>query len=634
MPKRNIFLESVPVEEALDKYLSALKDTLTPKFETIDVTDSLGRITEKAIYAKYSSPMYNSAAMDGIAVVTDKTKGASENTPIILAPKNDFMVIDTGDPINPPYDGVIMVEDIITLDDGSVKIFAAASPWQHVRPVGEDIVAGEMILPSNHKIRPIDIGVLLSGGITQIQVYSKPSVAIFPTGTEIIEPHIKPEKGDIIESNTRMFEAMVTENGASATRFAPVADDYNILKDAISKAVDNHDMVIINAGSSAGTEDYTASILKELGEVIIHGVAMKPGKPVVLAVVKGKPVIGTPGYPVSAFLSYENFVEPVLFRLMGQKAPKPLTIKAVSSRRMVSSLKHREYVRVKVGDVGGKLIASPTARGAGAAMSLVRADGFCVIPQNSEGVEAGEEVSVELFRTMEEIHNTLVSIGSHDLILDVLSDLIFKEYDIHLASTHVGSMAGLMALKREETHIAPIHLLDENTGNYNVDYIKRLFPDTPMAIIRGVGRTQGLIVQKGNPLGIEGISDLAGRSYINRQRGAGTRILFDYQLGKLGIDPETIKGYKNEATTHMAVAAAVESGSADAGMGILSAAKALDLSFVTVGSEQYDFALSQKTLEHPFIKVFIKVLTSEEFKNTLDELSGYTYENVGEIELI
>lgn len=632
--KRNLYLRTIPVDEAREKYMARVEEITEIKYETIPVTDSLGRVTASAIYARYSSPLFNASAMDGIAVKAEDTASASETDPVIL-PEDRYVVVDTGDPVHFPCDAVIMAEDIVETDDG-VKISASAAPWQHIRPVGEDIVAGEMILPGSHRIRAIDIGVLLSAGIINIDVVKRPEVAIFPTGTEIIEPESEPEEGSIIESNSRMFENMVTVAGGIGHRFPPIPDDYERIKTKISDAVDRFDMVIVNAGSSAGTEDYTVHVLRELGEVIVHGVSIKPGKPVILAIVRGKPVIGLPGYPVSAYIGFENFVIPVL-QLMGRRREKTAeTVEAHISRRLVSSLKHKEYVRVKVGKVDDKFIASPLARGAGAAMSLVRADGFCIIEQSSEGVEAGDRVQIELYRSRDEIEKTAVVIGSHDLILDVMADMLAENYDdVFISSTHVGSMGGLMALKRGEAHMAPVHLLDEATGEYNIAYIKKMFRE-PMALIKGVHRIQGIMVKKGNPLGIKSLENIADRNvrYVNRQRGAGTRVLLDYRIKCLGIEPEHINGYDREMATHMAVAAAVASDGADAGMGVLSAARSMGLDFIPVGNEEYDFAIPQRFLQLPQIKAFLEVLTSESFRQKLDELGGYSTENAGKIIMI
>jgi putative molybdopterin biosynthesis protein len=360
---------------------------------------------------------------------------------------------------------------------------------------------------------------------------------------------------------------------------------------------------------------------------------MKPGKPVILAKVNNKPVIGTPGYPVSAYLSYETFVAPVLSAFTGRRDSTYQRVEAVVSRRIVSSLKHREYVRVKVGRVAGRLVAAPLARGAGAAMSLVRADGFCVIRQNSEGIEAGESTPIELFRSLGEIDRTVVVVGSHDPVLDIIADMMANGSGetAFMASTHVGSMAGLLALKRGECHIAPIHLLDEETGVYNIGWLKNTFPGEKVCLVKGLGRIQGLIIPEGNPLGIGGVTDLGRCRYINRQKGAGTRLFLDYQLKKEGIDPGAINGYSREAATHMAVAAAVRSGDADTGMGVASAANAMGLGFIPLGEEEYDFALLPDFLELDEVKVFLGILKSPAFHDKLLELGGYTWDRAGEI---
>ncbi|MFI3172231.1 MAG: molybdopterin biosynthesis protein [Eubacteriales bacterium] len=634
MGKRNLYLQTVSVEDAKKKYLEHLSQVVTCSYETIAVVDVLNRVTKEACYAKYCSPLFNASAMDGIAVVAAHTIGASEKNPITLEKDTDYKVVDTGDPIHPPYDAVIMAEDIMEMPDGAYAITAAAPTWQHIRPIGEDIVAGEMILPGNHKIRPMDVSALLSAGILEIEVVKKPVVAIFPTGTEIVEPSAILKEGDIIESNSRMFENLVTLQGGVGKRYAVIPDDYELIRDTIAQAAKEHDMVIINAGSSAGTEDFTVHVLRELGEVLVHGVAIKPGKPVILAVVNGKPVIGLPGYPVSAYVGFENFVTPLLNMYTKQDIHTFEKANAIISKRLVSSLKYKEYIRVKVGLVGDNLVAAPLARGAGAAMSLVKADGCCVIPQNSEGVEAGESVEVELYKDIVEIKKTLVIIGSHDLILDVAADMMpTRHVGRFISSTHVGSMGGIMALKRGEAHVAPIHLLDEEDGSYNISYLKRLFQE-PIVLVKGVGRVQGFIVKKGNPLNVQNFEDLAKYRFVNRQRGAGTRLLLDYKLKEQRIDSETINGYQKELTTHMSVAAAVGSDGADVGLGVQSAANALGLDFIPVGEEEYDFAIPKKYFESPEVQAFLDVITSDEFKEKVESLGGYTTSRVGEMQVV
>lgn len=626
--KRNIYIDNIDVDQAKERYYEKLN--ITPTWEEIDVLDSLHRVTYEAVYALVSSPNYNAAAMDGIAVKASATKGATETNPLVLEEGKDFIYINTGNPIEEPYDAVIMIEDVIEIGDGKVQILKAAYPWQHVRPIGEDIVATEMILPSRHKIRSIDVGALISGGIEKVKVYKKPKVGIIPTGSEIIEDVSQLQVGKIIDSNSRVFEGLVLENGGIPNRYGPVEDDYDKLKEAILKGVEENDLLIIGAGSSAGSKDYTASIIRELGEVVVHGVAMKPGKPTILGIIDGKPVVGIPGYPVSAYLVFETFVIPLILKYIGLEEEKEVFQQAIISKKITSSLKNRELIRVNLGYVNDKLIATPLSSGAGVTMSLVKADGIAIIPQSLEGVDAGSPVNVRILKPLNKIKETLVSVGSHDIIMDILADMM------QLTSGHVGSMGGILAMKRGECHIAPIHLLDMDTGEYNIPYVKRYFKGQKMALIKGVRRHQGFIVEKGNPKGIKDFSDLVRDDvvYVNRQRGAGTRILLDYHLNKENIEPADIKGYEREMTTHMAVASAVKTGSATTGLGIYSAAKALDLDFMEVAYEDYDFLVPFSLLEDARVKKFIQILKSDEFKRRVDELGGYGFEQTGEIVVI
>lgn len=636
--KRNIYLSNITVEEALEKYFNRINNfSHALEKEKIQVEASIGRITAEPVFAHTSSPNHNAAAMDGIAVISKTTFGANESNPVLLKEGKDFEYINTGYVIRDPYDAVIMIEDVVEMDHGSVQIIKPAAPWQHIRPIGEDIVVGEMIIPANHKIRPLDLGALLSGGVQEIEVYEKVRVGIIPTGTEIVEPHKSLEKGMIYESNSRMFAGLVEEYGGVAKKWPPINDEYELLKNTVKEAVSKHHLVIVNAGSSAGSKDYTRGIIEELGEVVIHGIAIKPGKPTILGLVDGKPVLGIPGYPVSAYFAFETFAKTLMLKMQNMQSQSIQKVKATLSRRIVSSLKHMEYVRIKLGQVGDKLIATPLNRGAGVTMSLVRADGILKVPRNSEGLESTETVEVELLKDIHHIQNTIVSIGSHDMILDILGNMIQYKYpDTHLSSAHTGSMGGIMALKRRETHIAPIHLLDEATGEYNHTYIKKYFPGEKMAMIKGVKREQGIMTAKGNPKGIKDLSDLTREdvAFVNRQKGAGTRILTDYLLKKHDIDVNQIIGYQREMTTHTSAAAAVESHSADAAVGVYSAAKHFELHFISIGYEAYDFAIPQKYLHTKMINKFIDCLTSEAFKEELKRLGGYNADGIGDIILL
>ncbi len=622
---RNVYIDNIELDLAKKTYLEALN--FKPMYEIIETGNSLGRVTKGPVYAKLSSPFYNASAMDGIAVIAERTSGASEVNPVTLLENKDFIYVNTGNPIQQPFNAVIMIEDVTPLEDEKISIIKSAYPWQHIRPIGEDIVAHEMILPSRHKIRGIDLGALLSGGINKIEVYRKIKVGIIPTGSEIINPDDEIGIGKIIDSNSAMFAGLVTEYGGIPKRSAPVPDKYQSLKDAIIKNVAENDLVIINAGSSAGTEDFTVHLIRELGSVVVHGIAIKPGKPTILGIINNKPVIGIPGYPVSAYISFENFVKPLILLSGGFNGENEEKLEVIMGKRVVSSFKHLEKVRVSIGYINNKFVAVPLSRGAGTTMSLVNADGIISIPQNCEGLEQGEVVDASLLKPIESIKKTVVSVGSHDIVLDLVRDRM------PISSSHTGSLGGIMALKRDECHIAPIHLLDESTGIYNISYIKKYFPHREMALIKGVKREQGFIVKKGNPKKIESFRDLLREniSYVNRQNGSGTRILLDYHLKNENLNPESIVGYERVMPTHMAVAVAVQSGTADVGLGIMAAAKALDLDFVSITYEEYDFLLDSQIVKSENINNFCNILKNPEFRSEVEKLGGYNTENCGEI---
>ncbi len=623
--ERNTYIDNVDVDKALETYLEAL--SIQGESEEIPVYDSLGRITWGAIYAKVSSPAYNASAMDGIAVTSKRTEGANESKPLTLVEEVDFKYVNTGNPIKDPYDAVIMIEDVLQGEEGKVQILRPAYPYQHVRQIGEDIVATEMILPSRHRIRPMDIGALISGGIESVNVYKSPRIGIIPTGSEIVEDASQVREGTIIDSNSHVFKGLVESLGGMAKRYPPMEDDYEKLKDLISQAVEENDMIIINAGSSAGTKDFTVNLIQELGKVVVHGVALKPGKPTILGIIKGKPVIGIPGYPVSAFMVFDVFAKPIILKYLGDQGEIYETTEAFLSRRMVSSLKNKEIVRVTLGKVKDRLIATPLSGGAGVSMSLVKADGLGIIPRNVEGYEAGDMIRVELLKPISSIRDKLLSIGSHDLVMDVVADMM------KLASSHVGSMGGILSLRRDECHLAPIHLLDMETGEYNTSYVKKYFPGKRMALIKGIQRSQGFIVQKGNPHDIKRCADLTREDLIfaNRQKGAGTRVLLDYHLKMERIEPREIRGYQREFTTHMAVAAAVKNNTATTGLGVLSAAKAMDLDFVPLSNEDYDFLVHGDSMEMDQVRDFVNLIKSDEFQYRVKDLGGYGFENTGEI---
>ena len=618
------YLNNTPLNEAKELYYAHLKAAgFSARSERIPVTEADGRVLKNAVYAVICSPHYNASAMDGIALRAALTFTASEKTPLVLNPA-DFTVVDTGDPLPPGADAVIMVEDLIEDAAGSIRILAPVHPWQNVRQVGEDICMGDMLAPSGTTLTPSLCGALLAGGVGEVEVLAKPVFGIIPTGDEIVPPTATPKTGEIIEFNSTIFKAFLGECDADVKVFPITKDKKDAIRAVVEQALATCDAVLICAGSSAGRDDYTAEIIASLGTVCVHGIAIKPGKPAILGEAAGKPLIGLPGYPVSAIVIMDEIVRQVVDLYYKRPLSTLPTAEAVLGKKVVSSLKYSEYIRVSLGTIGGRLIASPLGRGAGVITSFTKADGILLLEQNCEGLEAGTPVTVRLLKPMKEIENTLIVTGSHDPLIDELSDFLAKEgAAFRVCSTHVGSTGALYAVKGSLAHLGGIHLLDTKTGEYNTSYVEQFFPEHGAVTVKGVGRVQGLMVQKGNPLGIREFKDIAHHRYVNRQRGAGTRILCDYLLAQNGLTPEAIDGYENEEFTHTAVAALVAAGNADAGLGIYSAAKMYGLDFIPICNEQYEFLIAKEERNNPMVQAFLEVLSSEAFQKRLEEMGGY-----------
>lgn len=637
MNKRNIYIGNTPLKEAKKIWQEALRRhgfyEHNPQ-ETIAVDNSRGRLTAEAVFAMRSSPSYNAAAMDGIAVHFGDLTGAGEAHPVRLH-SSRFIPVNTGNAIPDGYDAVVMIEDVHSLSATEVELHMPATPWQHVRTIGEDIVATELILPEGHTIRAIDQGAMLATGITEVQVRRPPKARVIPTGSELIQPSEKPQPGQIVEFNSRILAGYLNEWGAEADRGLPVADDPELLKKTLLAAVAENDFVVLNAGASAGTRDYSTDVLAEIGEVIVHGVAIKPGKPVILAMVDDTPVIGLPGYPVSALLTMRIFVREMISLFLGQGIPSSQHVEATLSRPLHSAMGVDQFVRITLGRVGDNLMATPSGKGAGAVMSLVRADGLLRVSAGCEGIGAGEKVEIELLRPQTEVDSTLVCIGSHDNILDLLANQLHKQRPIvRISSAHVGSMGGIMAMRRGEAHLAGSHLLDDQTGEYNISFIKRFLQDIPLQLINLCYREQGLMVARGNPKKIHSFSDIASgkHTFINRQNGAGTRLLTDKLLREEQIDSADIVGYDHEEYTHMSVAASVANGSVDAGLGIRAAANALDLDFVPIAEERYDLIVPLHHLAEPKVAAVLELIsTNSSFHEAILALGGYNLRDCGKI---
>lgn len=630
---RNIYIDNMPQEKALQLFMDGLQSCgwFERTVENVPVRESLHRVTAEPIIARRSSPHYVASAMDGVAVKSAMTVGATESNPVnIMA--GDYLEVDTGDFVPKQYDAVIMIEEINFFAD-HIQIIKAAVPWQHIRSIGEDMVEGDMILPSLRSIGPYELAALITAGVGTVPVIKKPVVAIIPTGTELVDSaqiHMAP--GDIVESNSYMLMGLAREWGAECLRHDIVIDDRDQIRQAVLDVKSQVDMIVICSGSSAGREDYTAGIVRELGKILVHGVAVRPGKPAILGIIEQKPVIGVPGYPISAGLIFNLFARPIIYRKTAVSLPDDDTMSGTISKKLPSPMGVDEYINVNVAAIDGKIIAYPLNRGAGLSSILVKSDGTVHVPRGQEGLEAGAHCNISLNKSRREIQNSLITLGSHDMSIDFLIDILYRDHGIRLVSTNVGSMGGIMALRRKETHFAGLHLLDEE-GGYNISYLDKYLPHEKYLLVNLVKRHQGLVVCPGNPLNIKGIGDLVRNEvrYINRQKGAGTRVLLDHLLKKEGISSASINGYHREEYTHLAVAAAVKNDACDTGMAIFASAKAMGLDFIPVDVERYDLCILTDIIAEQHLKSLLQVIRSDEFKARVNGFGGYETDLTGQV---
>ena len=636
--KRNVYLDMKSIEEAKKILFDQFGQHIT-EVETLDVVNAKDRVLQTPAIAVVSSPNFHAAAMDGIAVDASITFGASEEAPKTIVPDENAFWVNTGHAMPEGTNAVIMIEHLNIIDDKTVQIEAPVFPWQHVRKMGEDIVATKLLFSRGHKINSYSLGALLSGGVFQVDVYKQPKVLIIPTGSELKQWHevrvdqLKP--GDVVESNSSVLGGLCQDYGAQFECHSMLKDDLDNIKNAVEKAVkQNYDMVCIIGGSSAGSEDFARPVISSLGELYVHGVTMMPGKPMMFGRVSDIPVFGIPGYPVSAIVAFEQFAGPLLLNM--QKLPEKEIPEALVSpaRKIASKLGQEEFLRVKIGSVDGKLMSSQLPRGSGSITTLTEADGIIRIPKNIEGISETETVKAQLLRPLSSIEKTVVIIGSHDNTLDLLADQIKGINDeLSISSSHVGSMGGLMAVKKGTCHMAGAHLLDPDDGSYNISYVKKYLPDQNVWVINLVMRDQGLIVPKNNPKNVQSIEDIRDKNltFINRQPGSGTRILFDYKLKTLGMSPDTIQGYENDEDTHMSVAVSVLSGRVDTGLGIQAAAQALNLDFIPVVTEQYDLVIPDKFYSTQKVQVLLETIQTKAFQDRVISMGGYSTKHTGQI---
>ncbi|WP_207260417.1 molybdopterin biosynthesis protein [Desulfovibrio sp. Huiquan2017] len=641
--KRNIYLKTIPPEEAVALAKAHLDRDALLGTEHVPTHEAAGRVTAEPVYARYSSPTFHAAAMDGVAVSAESTFAAREDAPVSLPRGEGFVFVNTGNPLPEGKNAVVMIENVVQQDANTVLIDAPAFPWQHVRRIGEDIVATELLIPQNRELTPSDIGALLSAGIYDLKVRETVKTIFLPTGDEVLNFLDRPEPraGQVIESNSQVFRAYARSWGMDAAWSAPVPDDEDALRNAVLDGLKSGcHMVVVGAGSSAGSKDYSRRVFESIGTVLVHGISVMPGKPSLLAVTDersgypGRLLVGAPGYPVSAIVCHEKILAPVVHWLMGKSAPERHEANIVLARKTPSRPGMREALRLAAGRIGENIVGAPLARGAGMITTMTRAQAVTYIPEDAEGVEQGETVKAELLVHKSDLDRVLVHVGSHDNTLDLLANELMGLSDsLRLVSSHAGSMGGLTALKAGSALFAGAHLFDPETGDFNFPFIERYLKDIPVTVVNLAIRHQGLIVPKGNPLSIRGVDDLTRDDvvFINRQRGAGTRILLDHHLKKAGISPRDVTGYENEEFTHMAVAVNVLTGAASCGLGIYAAAKALGLDFVPLAHERYDLIIPEAYVDDPRIRTLIEIIKRPAVQAKIKAQGGYETDMTGRI---
>ena len=589
--------------------------------ERISVTQCLGRVAAGPVYAKYSVPEVNLSAMDGIAVRSRDTVGATDQAPVLL---EEFVRVNTGNIVPPGFDAVVMIED--TWEDGQrFRIRKSAAPWQHVRPAGEDIRENRLVLPRGHEIRAFDIGALATYGITHLDVLTA-DVGIIPTGSELVPFGTRPGPGQVVESNTIMAQAFLGAMGARCTRYPIVPDEPSKIAKALTTAAQKNDLVIISAGSSAGTRDFTAGVISSLGDLLFHGVAVRPGKPVMLGRIFGKPVLGLPGYPLAAQTMLREFAAPLL-ETWGLAAPHRHTVRVRLAHDLTSEIGFDEFVPVFVGRIGSECWGTPHARGAGVQMATVKANAYTHLPATAEGFESGQELDVFLTTDPKSIDRTIILNGTLDPSLEELANLIHGR-GLFIHGSNTGNISALLALKRRSCHaislsLPSVSLLAENP------ILRQQLPEEGLVLVHVAAIEQGIASQE-----IITPDELTSLKWINTRKDSAMHMIFDKLLDSRGIDPSRIDGYKHEVGGAQAVAAAVRNGFADAGMCTSAIAEANGLRFLPVATENFELAFHHDMLGDPKIHELVSVINSPEFRGILSGSGGYGTEMTGRVRLL
>lgn len=610
------YLSLITFKEALDLLKTSF--TAPGRTESVPLSRSLGRVVATPLYATYSVPEVSLAAMDGIAVKSRDTQGASDQHPVFI---RDCARVNTGNVIPPGFDAVIMIEDTWEESDG-FSIRKSAAPLQHVRPAGEDIRQGRLILPRGHQVRAFDIGALATYGVENLEVTAA-AVGIIPTGSELVPLGVRPQPGQVVESNTIMAEILLESMGARCTRMPIVRDDPVLVREALLKAAQVSDVVLISAGSSAGTRDYTAGAISDVGELLFHGVAVKPGKPMMLGRIENKPVIGLPGYPLAAQTVLREFAVPLLEHWGLAPFPK-YSVKTKLATPLSSDLGFDEFVPVSVGRIGNDYWGITRSRGAVVQMAAVRSNGYTHIPAQVEGFEAGHELEVFLTTDPSNIERTLIFSGVIDPVLEELGNIVHDQ-GLFIHTGNAGNTGALLALTRNACHAAPMSLPSFALLS-DCRFLQPYLRSMDLVFVNIAEQEQGIA-------SVKGVSQDALDSvcWINTQKDLPTRVLFDSLLSSHNLDPSRIRGYNNEVATPGAVAAAIRAGRADAGICSRGLAVSHGLVFEPLENEQYELVMHKKMLDDPRIITLISLIKSPEFRAHLERSGTYDTRQTGRI---
>lgn len=637
----NELIGDIPLDEAVERWLTDLefhrkKGVLATQL--VDIEDAVGRITAETIVARLSSPSYYAAAIDGLAVASHSTIGASKDRPVSLDVGASLPFVDTGSPMPAGCDTVVPFYELKLTGERSLEVRRPSAPWRNVRPIGEDLAAGEVILPKGHRVRSMDLSALIAGGIREMMVEGQPRVHVVPLGEALVEPGRMPSVGQTVDHTSPFLTALAAEQGLRARRFPAIPEIRDAVTEAMQEQTTRCDLLILCAGHERGTA-LIATALAEAGVCTLHGVAIRPGHSLVLGFINDTPVLGVSSHPVPAFLGFSLFGLPVFRGLTKRGAKEELWPWPVDKARLAigcdSAAGVEEFLRVKMAMVNGERVAVAESGGHGTLMSLVRADGLIRIPAGVRHVEDGSPVEVLRLREETNLGGHLLILGTHDISYDLIRDRLHDRYpEVRLHTAAVGGRAGLEALKRGQCHGAAVHLFDEATGEYNLPFLKAWDWKEPVVVVQLLHRWLGLAVAPGNPLGITGLHDLSreGMRFVNRQPGSGTRQLIDYHLAQAGVAATDVRGYDLHAHTHMATAAAVKGDMADAGPTISTAARSLGLDFVPCIRERLDLVFPKSFLSLYPLRALLAILRSEGFRQTAAErFHDYDFAEAGEL---